>query len=147
MKKLISLFVLFCSLNSVASIAGQWTGFGTWKFQNKGEGARCMPMTMTWSENKNTLNLEQGYFDCEMVGLDLGSSIWTKKGDVLFDENNNEIGTYNGTQLNVIIPSPNEKTKISVSIKREANHIDYEEIWFNEFEKVYIITGRLFTSK
>jgi len=136
------------SLNSGASIAGHWTGFGDWKFKGEGEGVHCSPMVMSWSEDDKTLNLENGSFDCGVVAMDLGSSTWTKQADhVLLDENQNKIGTYDGQSLQVIIPSPNDKTQISVSIKREANHIDYEEIWFNADEKIYVITGRLFTSQ
>jgi hypothetical protein len=42
--------------------------------------------------------------------------------------------------------SPNENTTIHISVKRAANHYDYQEVWFNQYEKIYVIEGRLFTS-
>lgn len=137
---------LFTSVISQASLTGKWTGFGSWKFKGEGEGLHCSPIRMQWSETKNTLTLETGVYDCEIVIMHLGKSVWAIKDGLLFDENQKEVGTYDGANLEAYMPSPNENTTIHFKIKREGNHYDFTEIWFNSVEKVYVIEGRLFTS-
>ncbi|MEQ1722880.1 MAG: hypothetical protein ABL930_06860 [Pseudobdellovibrio sp.] len=141
-------FVLLLSLASIseARLAGNWTGWGTWKFKGEGDGANCNPMQMQWSESKNAIAIERGIFDCGIVVMHLDKTPWTLKDGLLFDEEQKEVGSYDGTNFEVFMPSPNEKTTIHIKVKRTANHYDYSEIWFNQYEKVYVIEGRLFTS-
>lgn len=146
MKKAIFTTLLLVSKLAFASLAGDWIGWGSWKFKGEGDGARCTTMQMQWSENQNEIAIEKGYFDCEVVAMHLDRTAWTKKEGHLFDANQNDVGTYDGSNLLVYMPSPNEKTTIGIEVKREANHYDYKEIWFNAQEKVYVIEGRLFTS-
>jgi len=147
MKKIVIVAAMLIGLTAQAGVSGDWTGFGYWKFKGEGEGVRCMPMQMKWSEGKDFISLDGGFFDCGIVAQDLGSAQWKLDGQNVIDDQNQVIGTYDGQLLEMITPSPNDKTQISIKIKREANHIDYEEIWFNQYEKVYVITGRLFTSQ
>jgi len=151
MNKFMIVATLFLSLSvsliANAGVSGNWTGFGYWKFKGQGEGVRCMPMQMKWSEGDDFISLDGGYFDCGIVAQDLGSDRWKVKDGQIYDHQDQVIGSYDGQNLEMITASPNEKTQISIKIKREANHIDYEEIWFNQYEKVYVITGRLFTSQ
>jgi hypothetical protein len=146
MKTFIFALLLFFTNFALASIAGNWTGYGNWAFRNEADATHCDSMTMTWSESDTKLNLEKGHYECDVVTMDIDPVAWTKNGQNLLDENKNVIGTYDGTNLNVTIPSPANNTQIQISIKREANHIDYREVWFNPQEKVYIINARLFTS-
>lgn len=145
MKSIIVAAILFSSFLAHAGLAGDWIGFGSWKFKGEGDGVRCSPMTMKWTETASTIAIESGFFDCEFVAMHLYKTEWVIRDGKLFDENQKEVGTYNGTDFQVYMPSPNDKTTISVSAKREANHYDYQEVWFNEFEKVYVIEARFFT--
>ena len=144
MKKVILFSVLLLSVTAHAGLAGKWIGWGTWTF--KGDGVGCNPMTMQWSETKTSIAITGGYFDCQVVGMDLGDTAWTLKDAVLFDENQKAVGTYDGSRFEVDMPSPNENTSIHIIVKREGNHYDYQEIWYNPAEKIYVIEGRLFTS-
>lgn len=146
MKLSLCFLILFLSITTWASFAGDWTGFGTWKFKGEGPGAYCSPMTITWSETNKSFAIEKGLFDCDVVAMHLGQTSWTLRDGILFDDTNIAVGHYDGISLEVQMPSPNDKTKILVKVKRTANHLDYQEIWFNPKEKVYVIEGRLFTS-
>ena len=147
MKKFILITALLFSSFAQAKLAGDWIGWGNWTFKGEGEGVYCSPMTMTWSESANHIAIEKGFFDCELVAMHLYKTSWALKDGELFDEETNaKVGTYDGNNLSVYMPSPNENTTIQVIVKRSANHYDYQEVWFNKYEKVYVITGRLFTS-
>ncbi len=144
----LTLFFLTFSLSTItwAGFSGDWTGFGSWKFRGESPGAHCSPMTMTWSETAKSVGIEKGLFDCEVVAMHLGHTSWILKDGSLFDETNTVVGTYDGTSFEAQMPSPNDKTTILVKVKRTANHLDYQEIWYNPKEKVYVIEGRLFSS-
>jgi hypothetical protein len=146
MKILFVMILTFSTLPAFASIAGDWTGWGFWAFKKEEDQTNCDLMKMTWRETATELILEKGFFECDVVAMELDRTVWKKQGQNLIDENKKTIGTYDGQNLEVIIPSPNVNTQISVKIKREANHFDYREVWFNSQEKVYIIKGRFFTS-
>lgn len=145
MKLIVATFIFLSSVVVHAGLAGDWTGFGKWTFKGEGDGVRCSPMTMKWSETKNTIAIESGFFDCEFVAMHVYKTEWTIIDGKLLDADQKEVGSYNGTEFQVYMPSPNEKTTIAISAKREANHYDYQEVWFNEFEKVYVIQARFFT--
>ena len=145
MKIIFILLTLFSFHFSLASLAGDWTGWGTWKFKGKGDGAQCSPMTMRWSENAGKIAIETGQFECDVVVMYLDKTEWSIKDGLLFDDDGKEVGSYDGQTFKVHMPSPNPQTMIHVSLKREANHYDYEEVWFNRVEKIYVIQGRFFT--
>ena len=147
MKFILCFLVLLLSTTTWASFSGDWTGFGTWKFRGEGPGAQCSPMTITWSETSQSVSIEKGLFDCDVVTMHLGQTRWTLKDRILFDESNTAIGKYDGTSFEAQMPSPNNNTTILVKVNRAANHLDYQEIWFNPKEKVYVIEGRLFSSQ
>jgi len=146
MKHFFVLLITLVSLSAHASLAGDWIGWGTWKFRGEGAGANCNPMKMHWSESADKIAITTGVFDCEVVTMYLDETAWTLKDGKLFDDQNNEVGKYDGSHFEVLMPSPNENTTIQVIVDRAANHYDYQEIWFNQTEKVYVIQGRLFTS-
>lgn len=145
MKYAILFTILFSSVFANASFSGDWTGFGSWKFKNEGDGVRCSPMAMKWSETPKKIAIESGFFDCEIVAMHVYKTEWSIQDGKLFDENQKAVGSYNGTDFQVYMPSPNDKTTIAISAKREANHYDYQEVWFNQYEKVYVIEARFFT--
>lgn len=145
MKFTILFSVLFVSMVSNASLSGDWIGFGSWKFKGEGEGARCSPMTMTWSETPKKIAIESGFFDCDFVGMHVYKNEWSIQDGKLFDEDQKEVGSYNGTEFQVYMPSGTENVTIAISAKREANHYDYQEVWFNQYEKIYVIDARFFT--
>lgn len=142
------IFLTVFTLSSIAEarLAGSWTGFGSWKFKGEGDGVRCSPMRMQWSESKSKIAIEKGFFDCQVVALHLDRTEWTIKDGLLFDTENKEVGSYDGSRLTVYMSSGSENTDIIIRVKREANHFDYQEIWYNPSEKIYVIEGRLFTS-
>lgn len=142
---LVTLFSFLC-LTAHANLAGDWIGWGTWKFKGEGDGVVCNPMTMQWSESKTEIGITGGLFDCQIVAMHLGETKWKLQDGKLFDDANSEVGSYDGTTLEVYMASPNENTTIYVKVVRAANHYDYQEIWYNPQQKVYVIEGRLFTS-
>ncbi len=146
MKMIILIFSVLFTVAAQAGYRGDWIGWGTWKFKGEGEGVRCSPMQITWSESASHIAIEKGLFDCEIVAMHLDKTSWSIKDGKLFDDQNVEVGKYDGVTLVVYMPSPNLNTTIQVSVKRAANHIDYQEVWFNPQEKVYVIEGRMFTS-
>lgn len=146
MNKFLVLLILVIGSVSQAKLAGNWTGWGSWKFKGEGDGVHCSPMQMQWSESKNRIAIEKGFFDCEIVAMHLDKTEWALKDGLLFDEEQKQVGSYDGMNFTVYMPSPNANTTIEIKVKREANHYDYQEIWFNSVEKVYVIEGRLFTS-
>lgn len=141
----IALILVFASV-SHAKLAGNWIGWGSWKFKGEGDGVHCSPMQMQWSESQNKIAIEKGFFDCEIVAMHLDKTEWSIQNGLLFDEKEKQVGSYDGQNFEVYLPSPNENTTIHVKVKRVANHYDYQEVWFNAVEKVYVIEGRLFTS-
>lgn len=146
MNKLALILTLLISTISWADLSGNWTGFGTWKFKGEGEGSYCSPMQMQWSENQNTIAIEKGLFSCEFADMYLEKTAWTIKDGLLFDEEQKEVGSYDGANLQVYMSIPNETTSIHIQVKRDGNHYDYQEVWFNSVEKIYVIEGRFFTS-
>lgn len=147
MSKISFLFLfLVLSVSAQASLRGDWIGWGTWKFKGEGSGVACNPMTMKWRESATEIAITSGLFDCEIVAMHLDETKWKLQDGKLFDEQNLEVGSYDGSTFEVTMPSPNENTTIYIKAKREANHYDYQEIWYNKYEKVYVIEGRLFTS-
>lgn len=147
MKKLIAAtLITFLSIAAQAGFGGDWIGWGTWKFKGEGDGVQCNPMKMRWVESKTQVGVTGGNFDCEVVTMDLGETLWTLNDGKLFDDQNVQVGTYDGTTFEATMPSPNDKTTIYIKAVRSANHLDYQEIWANAEEKVYVIEGRLFTS-
>ncbi len=144
---LLLLSILFTAISLQASYQGDWTGWGTWKFKGDGDGMQCSTMQLTWSESESHVAIEKGLFECDLFALQLGKTSWILNNGKLFDEKNIEVGRYDGISLVVYMPSPNVNTTIQISVKRVANHIDYQEVWFNTQEKVYVIQGRLFTAQ
>lgn len=146
MKYFLASTTLFLVMTANASFFGDWIGFGSWKFRGEGDGTHCPSMTMSWSESASAIGIEKGYFDCEVVGMELGKTTWKLASGLLYDAQNVAVGSYDGNHFSVDMPSPNEKTTIHLEITRTANHLDYQEVWFNAVEKVYVIEGRFFTS-
>ena len=101
---------------------------------------------MQWSEISNTIAIEGGYFDCAVLAMELGQTKWIIKDGHLLDADEKEVGTYDGKNFEVYMPSPADNTTIYIKVKRDANHLDYQEVWFNSVEKVYVIEARLFSS-
>lgn len=131
---------------SFASLHGDWLGWGTWKYQGQSPGMKCQSMSMTWSESKQHISLDQGKYDCEFFVMYLGKTEWRIENEKLYDERNQEVGRYDGSNFEVYMPATEgETTAIHIQIKRVANHVDIQEIWYNAEEKIYVIQGRLFT--
>jgi hypothetical protein len=149
LKMKIFLFIVpfFLVQFSQAKLAGDWIGFGNWTFKGEGEGVHCSPMQMTWSETAESIAIEKGFFDCEFVAMHLDRTGWVLKNGQLFDEENSQVGTYDGVSFQVNMPGPNGTHSIHISLRREANHYDYQEVWYNSVEKIYVIKGRFFTSE
>ncbi len=145
MKISLILLSVFTFNFAFAGLAGDWTGWGSWKFKGEGDGAACSPMSMRWSETSSKIAIETGVFDCEVAVMYLDKTEWTIANGRLFDAELKEVGSYDGTRFEVYMPSPNVNTTIHIALNRVANHYDYEEVWFNKTEKIYVITGRLFT--
>ena len=146
MIKIIFILTIFAASISYAKLAGDWTGWGNWSFKGEAPGVDCSTMQMRFAETSEQISIESGFFDCSVVAMHLDKSTWKITEHELFDEQGKKVGTYDGQNLTVLMPSPNANTTIFVSIRRNANHFDYKEVWFNKIENIYVITGRLFTS-
>lgn len=144
MKTFLLLITLFSFNLSEASLAGDWIGWGTWKFKGEGEGMHCSEMKMKWSETSSSIAIDGGSFEGDFFAMILEKTKWKIQDGKLFDETQKEVGSYDGSYFQVYMPGPNERTKIHIALKRQANHIDYQEVWYNPDEKVYVIESRLF---
>lgn len=133
--------------SALIGIQGQWLGFGTWKFKGEGPGSHCSYMKMTWTETANQLTMGNGLFDCEYVRMHLTTLSWKKVGQDLFDSQNVKVGQFKQNELSIQLPNANPNTQVIVHLKKENNHYDYQEVWFNKYEKVYVIDGRLFNGQ
>ncbi len=142
MKKIFLLTILFSQL-CMAALNGEWVGWGQWSYDNS--AVSCNPMKMTWQENEKILAITKGLFECELLVMHLGKTEWTKKDGHLFDENDKDVGTYSADEISLYMPSPNENTTIHIQVKKtRPTSYDYQEVWFNKNEKLYVITGRFF---
>lgn len=145
MKKLIFASLIIFQIKAHANLTGNWNGWGSWEFQ--GSGVDCN-MGMEWKESKTHVEISRGMFDCGIVVMHLGQTGWDIKDGLLFDEDNVEVGTYDGKELNLMMPSPNENTTIHVKVTRlRPTAYEYQETWFNKYEKVYVIKGKFFNSQ
>ncbi len=141
---ILSLALTLSAVPAMASLTGNWIGWGTWSYQNENDGVKCDTMQMAWTETDTSLVLEKGSYDCGVVGMEIDQIKWTRQGQNILDENQNVVGQYDGTDLKMTLAGPNPTTKINVSLHQEAGHFDYREVWYTDKEKIYIIKGRLF---
>lgn len=142
MKKIFLIGFLFSQLTQ-AALNGEWVGWGQWSYDNA--AVSCNPMKMTWTENEKSLAINKGIFECEVLVMHLGKTEWAKKDGLLFDEDNKQVGTYTDELISLYMPSPNVNTTIHIQVKKtRPTSYDYQEVWFNKNEKLYVITGRFF---
>lgn len=141
MTKIIGIVFLVWSSMSFANISGNWTGWGTWTYE--GSGTHCDSMTLGFVETKDKLTRTGGYFDCQVVGLDIDPGVWTKQGNNLIVDGA-VVGTITENAIHVT-EQYSDDVKIVSDIAIEAGHFAYSEIWYDKEDVViYEITGRLF---
>jgi len=141
MKKLIVLTSLLLSTTAFASLTGQWTGWGDWTYE--GAGTHCYSMKLNFEESDGLLVRHGGYFDCQMVGLDVAPGEWTKRGNNLLVDDK-IVGTITDSRLH-LEEEYSDEVKIVTEVTYEGNHMDYVETWYDkDMIVVYEITGRLF---
>ncbi len=139
MKKLLVLCLALMSFSTFANLAGQWTGWGEWKFQ--GSGASCYTF-LNFSEDANQLVRHETAFDCQVAVLTILDESWVKQGeDLLID--NVVVGKVQGDHY-TMTEQYNDHVTIETDIKVEGNHLDYKEMWYDQGQELYVITGRLF---
>lgn len=141
MKSILALLALTICSVSFANITGEWSGWGDWTYE--GSGTHCSPMTLSFEESAGLLVRHGGYFDCQIVALDVAPGQWVKQGNNLLVDNN-IVGSITDKGLHME-ENYSEDVVIMTDISYEGNHMDYTETWFNK-EKIviYEITGRFF---
>lgn len=141
MLKLSAVLLCFMCSVSFANVSGKWIGWGDWIYE--GSGVHCNSMTMNFVETDKKLIREGGYFDCQVVGLDLTSGEWTKQGTNLLSDGV-VVGTITENSIH-LTEQYSENVKIVSDISMDAGHFDYSEVWYDQDDIViYEITGRLF---
>ena len=95
-------------------------------------------------ETSTSLVLHSGHYDCEVVRMEIDRHEWIRRGNELLDSSGQRKGTFDGRELQVLIDDPAQSTQIQIYLLRDGEHFDYREIWFHNWEKLYIIKGRLF---
>jgi len=136
--------VLFVSSPALAVLTGSWTGWGSWAFQSESNQVKCPLMQMSWVESSSSLVLAKGLYDCDVVRMEIDPQSWIRRGNQLLDSQGQQVGTYNGRNLQLLVADPSQATQIEVVLRQDGEHFDYREIWFHNWEKLYIIKGRLF---
>lgn len=141
MTKMIAAALLLWSSMSFADVSGKWTGWGDWTYE--GSGTHCDTMTMGFVETATKLTRTGGYFDCQVVGLDVSPGEWVKQGNNLIDDGK-VVGTITDKTVH-LVEQYSDTVKIISDISIEAGHFDYSETWYDKDDVViYEITGRLF---
>lgn len=141
--KVFLLGLLFVA-NSYADISGRWIGQGEWTYE--GSGTHCF-MNLSFEENASKLIRKPGFFDCDMVGLDVMPLELTKTGNKLFDIEGNLVGTYIGNKIE-LTEKYSETVNVETTIVVDGLHFDYQEEWKElNGNLIYLIKGRLFSSK
>ncbi len=141
MKTMISLLFLVASSVSYANVSGAWTGWGEWTYE--GSGVHCDSMKLNFIESDNKLTRTGGYFDCQIVGLDVSPAEWTKQGNNLVSDGE-IVGTITDNTFH-LTENYDEDVKVVSDIKIDGGHCDYSEIWYGKKgDVIYKIVGRLF---
>ena len=144
MKKIIFVFLAFFYTGSAFatfSLNGAWLGWADWNYE--GSGTHCVSAQFSYSEDETKLTRNMGHLDCDYVSMDYPALVLEKKSNGLFngDQKVGEFGSdqYSWTEIY------SENVKINVTVKREANHLDYGEQWIDsKSQKIYDIHSRLF---
>lgn len=139
---LVLLAALFLTVSAQAGIAGNWKGYGNWKFKGEGDGVDCA-MQMRWSETEHSVTIEKGYYDCDIVVMHTDKATWKLVDGKLFDTDAKEVGKYDGSWFEVIQPSGFDNTNIEIKLRVKGNTYDYQETWFDGQQLLYLIRGRL----
>ncbi len=144
MRSYFFILATFFSLLAEAQLQGEWNGYGRWTFKGEGEGVHCSRMQMYWSETSDIVSIEKGYFDCEYVAMHLEKTSWKIQDGKLLDADQNVVGLYDKKKFEVRMKNPDDSTSIHIQLDRNDGHYDYQETWSNEYEKIYVISGRFF---
>jgi hypothetical protein len=139
---LVLLAALFLTLSAHAGIAGNWKGYGNWKFKGEGDGVDCS-MQMRWSETEHSVTIEKGYYNCDIVVMHTDKATWKLIDGKLFDKDAKEVGKYDGSWFEVIQPSGYENTNIEIKLRVKGKTYDYQEVWYDGTQLLYLIRGRL----
>lgn len=144
MRKLLVLMISIFSFNLFANLNGRWIGQGEWSYQ--GSGTHCF-MQLSFVDSVQYLERKAGYFDCDMVGLDIYPAKFIKNGTQLLNENGEIVGSYIGNEIK-IKEQYDDNVVINSTIRFDGLHFDYNENWIgSDGDEIYQIIGRLFTSR
>lgn len=124
-----------------ADLGGDWLGWGSWSYENS--SMECQGMRFIFEENGQELKRNQGQVHCSFLDLEEEALTIEKDGQNL-KINGAIVGSYTDTVYQWI-EYYNEKSKIKLTLERNAGHIDYTEEWLGKNDtSVYLIKGRLF---
>jgi hypothetical protein len=100
-------------------------------------------MQMRWSETEHSVTIEKGYYNCDIVVMHTDKATWKLIDGKLFDKDAKEVGKYDGSWFEVIQPSGYENTNIEIKLRVKGNTYDYQEVWYDGTQLLYLIRGRL----
>lgn len=139
MKKLLVFVLALVSVSAFANLQGKWTGWGEWKYQGSGVGCYTF---LNFSENDKVLKRLPTAFDCQVAVLHILEETWEKQGESLVI--NGEVVSTVQNDHYMMTEQYDENVTIKTDIKVEGNHLDYKEMWYDQGQELYEITGRLF---
>lgn len=141
MTKILAVITFLWASVSMAGIAGEWTGWGEWTYE--GQGTHCDSMKLNFVETNNKLTRTGGYFDCQVVGLDVNAAEWIKEGNNLLVDGK-IVGSMTDKTIH-LTEAYDEQVKVVSDITIDGGHFDYKEVWLDkDNSEIYVITGRLF---
>jgi len=144
MRKIIFLILTLTSFNIFANLNGRWIGQGEWTYQ--GSGTHCF-MQLSFIDTNQYLERKAGYFDCDMVSLEIYPAKFIKQGSQLLNDNGEVVGSYIGNEIK-LKEQYDDNVSINSTITFDGLHFDYHESWIgSDGEEIYQIIGRLFTGR
>lgn len=134
-----ALFLLISS-STFANTTGKWTGWVYWSFQ--GSGTKCFS-DLTLKETESVLHRVGGFFDCDLVTMEVNEQILDKVGNKLF-LGEEEVGTFqDGTYQWREKYSSDVMIENTITVK--GSNMDYAEKWIqSDGRDLYKIEGRFF---
>jgi hypothetical protein len=141
MKTTLSMAILLLASTAHASILGDWSGWGEWKYD--GSPMHCGAIHLNFDENEKQLTRTAGSFDCDIVSMDLPPITLDKSGSNLIVDQK-VVGNFAENHYHWIEPY-SSTVHVEVLIDRSADHLDYHERWINlSGQMIYDIDARLF---
>lgn len=139
MKKYMIVLLTLLSFSALASLHGEWSGWGAWKYD--GSGVSCHT-SLIYKETATKLIRKPTVFDCQVAYLNILGEAWDKKEGKLMKDGE-IVGTYDENHY-TLSEQYTKNVEIKSDILLNGNNIYYKELWYEQGTEIYEITGRLF---